>query len=485
MKAKKAATRKIQQGCLFEQDFLIRTLGAIAQSPEVALTELVANAWDAGASVVKIWIPEIEGDDTITVQDDGSGMTPDEFREKWMTLGYDRVSRQGIWADFPPERGNWKRPAFGRNGVGRHGMLCFSTEYVVKTVKDGIGSLFTVSTSAGREPFVIVGEQITKEKGHGTALKATVTRNITSAERLRHVLSARFLHDPQFRVEVNGTSVHFSEHKGLVDKATLFVDENTKADAYFIDSSKSARTTLYQGVAFWVGGRLVGDPSWAAGTTMFLDGRTRIAKRYSVVVSSDDLFEEVLPDWSGFKRSDRIAGLYDKVAKYVEWVFKKLSKERIDETTEAVFNEHRAELGSLHQLARIEISEFIKAITDEQPTIQPETLSIALKAVINIEKSRAGASLLEKLSRLSDEDVTGLDRLLGEWSVRDALTVLDEIDRRLVVVEAIQKLSGDPKTDELPPGIEVDTTGITYGIGHPTDSGTKSAEAAKSDPAKK
>jgi hypothetical protein len=35
------------------------------------------------------------------------------------------------------------------------------------------------------------------------------------------------------------------------------------------------------------------------------------------------------------------------------------------------------------------------------------------------------------------------------------------------------------------PGIEVDTTGITYGIGHPTDSGTKSAEAAKSDPAKK
>jgi hypothetical protein len=76
-------------------------------------------------------------------------------------------------------------------------------------------------------------------------------------------------------------------------------------------------------------------------------------------------------------------------------------------------------------------------------------LSAAVKAVINIEKMRAGASLLDKIARLSDEDVQGLDRLLGEWSVRDALTVLDEIDRRLVVIEAIGKLSADSKVDEL------------------------------------
>ena len=36
-------------GSLFEDDYLLRTLGRIAHEPEVALTELVANAWDAGA----------------------------------------------------------------------------------------------------------------------------------------------------------------------------------------------------------------------------------------------------------------------------------------------------------------------------------------------------------------------------------------------------------------------------------------------------
>lgn len=44
-------------GLLFEEDYLIRTLGRIAHDSDVALTELVANAWDAGASCVDITIP--------------------------------------------------------------------------------------------------------------------------------------------------------------------------------------------------------------------------------------------------------------------------------------------------------------------------------------------------------------------------------------------------------------------------------------------
>jgi hypothetical protein len=45
--------------------------------------------------------------------------------------------------------------------------------------------------------------------------------------------------------------------------------------------------------------------------------------------------------------------------------------------------------------------------------------------------------------------VEGLNRLLGEWTIKDALLVLDEIDRRLSIVHAISKLSGDPEVDEL------------------------------------
>ena len=39
---------------VFEEGFLVNSIGQIAHRPEVAIAELVANAWDAGASRVEI-----------------------------------------------------------------------------------------------------------------------------------------------------------------------------------------------------------------------------------------------------------------------------------------------------------------------------------------------------------------------------------------------------------------------------------------------
>jgi hypothetical protein len=50
---------------------------------------------------------------------------------------------------------------------------------------------------------------------------------------------------------------------------------------------------------------------------------------------------------------------------------------------------------------------------------------------------------------LPPEDQVGLARLLDEWSIRDALTVLDEVSRRIKVVEALEKLMSDKGVDEL------------------------------------
>jgi len=42
-----------------------------------------------------------------------------------------------------------------------------------------------------------------------------------------------------------------------------------------------------------------------------------------------------------------------------------------------------------------------------------------------------------------------LDQLLTEWSIKDAMRVLDEIDNRLSVIETIRRIADDPETDEL------------------------------------
>jgi Histidine kinase-, DNA gyrase B-, and HSP90-like ATPase len=69
----------------YEDDFLIRTIGDLVHRPEVALGELVANAWDAGAARVEVSIPQ-NHDQQLIVDDDGSGLTKALFDQRWMTL---------------------------------------------------------------------------------------------------------------------------------------------------------------------------------------------------------------------------------------------------------------------------------------------------------------------------------------------------------------------------------------------------------------
>lgn len=434
------------QGSLFEEDYLLRTLGAIVRSPDIALTELVANAWDGGASIVDIRIPD-ERNTIMTVEDNGIGMTQQQFHERWMRLGYNRVKHQGKKVTFPPgQSGN--RIAYGRNGVGRHSLLCFDDEYKVITTCDGKSSTFAICTLSEDQPFVIKNEEFTDSQGHGTRLEVCVKRNLPNPDRILEVISARFLHDPQFTLRINGKSVPLEEHVGLIDSTELNI-KGKKIEVLFIDSQKAARRTLYQGIAFWQGGRLVGEPSWILGKNSVIDGRIRFAKQYTVVAKSNDLADYVNEDWTDFTDGEVMEEIYSDIAKYVEKMFKQIAEEHIEETKQNIKADYNNEIIKLSALGQYEIDEVIEDIAIKHPTTRPEVMSIAIEAVIELEKSRSGKELLQKLAILSEEDIAGLNQLLGKWTVKDALCVLDEIDRRISVIEAIKKLSSDKKIDEL------------------------------------
>lgn len=434
---------------LFEEDYLLRTLGRIAHDSDVALTELVANAWDAGASSVEITIPH-EKQNVLVVADDGHGMSAQQFKNRWMMLAYNRARHQGQNVEFPPERKDWKRRAYGRNGVGRHGMLCFADRYEVETWREGNGTRFGVSIHSQRTPFKIESESTFQRNGHGTRLSVVVERHIPDADRIREIISGRFLHDPQFVVRVNGQSMSLPEHSGLIERAELQITETLGVEAFVVDSTKTARSTLYQGIAFWVNNRLVGTPGWIVGNTAVLDGRARFAKRYAIVVRAEaEWISEVEDDWARFKPSDAVKALNEAVCRYALGMFEKLSANFVEESSEDALVRNREQYKELSALGRIEVASFTQDLVKQHPTINPETLAIAVQAVINLEKSRSGAALLEKLTQLDESDLDGLDRLLSQWTVRDALSVLDEIDHRLAVIVAIDKLCGDPNTDEL------------------------------------
>lgn len=445
------ANNDIIHGSLFEDDYLIRSLGSIVTQPETALTELVANAWDAGATEVKIFIP-CENNQSLTIEDNGIGMTKDDFHNRWMKLRYNRLKHQGKKVVFP-DGVTGVRFAYGRNGVGRHGLLCFNdSEYSVKTTKDGNTLSLTVSTQIEGQPIAVINEDQQEEKDilHGTKLEVIAIQNIPNVDRIRDVIASKFLHDPQFRIEINRVSLQLEDLKGFLDQKTIMIpDTEISLTAYFIDSQKSLRKSIYQGIAFWQGGRLIGEPSWVLGKDVILDGRTTLAKRYTVVISTNDLEDEIKEDWSGFKDTETMQKVYDEVSLYVNGKISELSRASIEETKTIIKQEFKQKLKDASPLVLYEIDEVIENITLSSPKARQESVMLAVDAIINLEKSKSGQELLAKLAQFNEDDIDGLNQLLNKWTIKDALTVLNEIDKRLTVIEAIRKLSKDKSIDEL------------------------------------
>lgn len=382
-------------GSLFEENYLVRTLGHIAHDPEIALTELVANAWDAGASLVDLIIPPTHSL-VLTVQDDGHGMTAAQFRARWMKLGFDRTKHQGSNVEFPPERKGWRRRAYGHNGVGRHGLLCFADQYSVETWRGDKGASFEIGTRGQESPFNIEKEGAFLRAGHGTKLSVMVERHLPNPDRIRDILSARFLHDPQFVVRVNGQSVELADQTGLIERMNLSIEGCPPAEAYVVDSTRAGKSTIYQGIAFWVNGRLVGTPGWVVGSEAVLDGRARFAKRYSIVVkTSDGWMSEIEPDWARFKNGPAVDALFAAVRQYAQKVFASLSSTLVEESSEEALIRNREQFKELSQLGRAEVATFARELVKSTPTVSQDVLSAAVQALINLEKARGGANAVQ------------------------------------------------------------------------------------------
>ena len=440
---------EIIQGSLFEDEYLIRSLGNIVKDPDYALTELVANAWDAGATRVNIKIPS-QQNDVIRIEDNGVGMTPEQFRERWMKLGYDRVKRQGKLVEFPPGVNGYRRLVYGRNGVGRHAMFCFADQYRVLTKRDGKHSKFTLEVSSGQHPFVIVGEEFSEAKGYGTTIEAETVRNLPDADAIRESLSARFIHDPSFIVSVDGVALSLDTHPGVDQPIKLTDPDVGEIELIVVDTEKSARTKQKQGFAFWFQNRLIGEPSWTLGSYTPVDARTTFGRRFTILVRCDCLETNDLEiDWSGFKKGRKRNSLFKILNDFALAKYQEYSAEKVDDTKRHAFQENITNIRPLSQAAKSEVAEFVEAVVDHEPTISPDTLSTAVQVVINLQQTRSGQRLLEKLSSLPGDDIEALDRLLSEWSVQDALTVLDEIDRRIATIKAIEILASKKDTDEL------------------------------------
>jgi BMFP domain-containing protein YqiC len=439
----------------FDSQFIESYAGStILSDPKVAIIELIANAWDAGATKVVIQLP-IEHGDSFSVADNGHGMTKSQFQARFMTFGYRRNNEQGPNVEFPNQNGNSpKRSAFGKNAKGKLAAFQFGPKFFVRTERDGLGHLFQVERSS-KAGLLSREEESFISDNHGTEVFVPKAKapNLGPDE-ARAEIGMRFLSDPKFEVFVNNVPVTFADiPEEHIRTAELDIPGIGTAKITILDNKESDKSTHQHGIAWWVNGRLVGECTWkGTGHDHLFDGRRVPAKRYTFIVQADFLNSPgiVLPDWSGFNpKEPDYQKVNEAVTRYVHDYILELSKETREEVLTEIKRNNKGQLRKMTLSSREKWEDFVSEVQRECPSITDDDLSRVSRILAKLENAESKYGLIQQLSEMDSNNLDDLNRLLQKWDVDLAKIVLDELQGRLQLIERLQQRINNKLTDEL------------------------------------
>jgi hypothetical protein len=131
-----------------------------------------------------------------------------------------------------------------------------------------------VAPASGKNAFDLLSDEVSQRDGHGTTVSAVLEYSLPKAEDIYRSLSFKFLHDPQFTIYLNGAPINVESHAAVAE-TTLKIDNDTTIHVRCINVPPGKKTHVKHGVAFWVGGKLVGDPVYSLQDVQILDGNSR------------------------------------------------------------------------------------------------------------------------------------------------------------------------------------------------------------------
>lgn len=218
--------------------------------------EAISNAWDADAQ--NVWINLDRPSQTLSILDDGHGMSPEDLDDKFLKIGYTKRGQQGT-----KRLSSTGRPYIGAKGIGKLALLSCADEISIASqtkTTDPTGCLInnveldqaiTNDLSTEEVPLRDANQQAYKlledlHSNSGTALVLTGIRLNNSTDNfLRSSIAQGFrfsLIDPNFHIYYNGLEITPEDLRQLTKKTQFaWVFPNTE-DEYIkmIDQAISA-----------------------------------------------------------------------------------------------------------------------------------------------------------------------------------------------------------------------------------------------------
>lgn len=250
-----------------------------------ALAELISNAYDADASSVTVEFLEQNGNPkTITVFDDGTGMSSEDIQAKFLVIGRNRRRADG---DAPSPR--FKRLPTGKKGLGKLALFGLAKSVTVGTIQDGLQNQLTLNwdsllkAEGVYNPISeIVDRKVRRKNGTTIQLSALKRKTPFDIEAIADSLSKIFIVDSDFQITLkdskNNKAIVTNDrryksvekqfnwtHLDLVKRGTKYFG---KLELNFI----TAKTPIppssgLRGIAIFSRGKLVNAPEYFSEST--------------------------------------------------------------------------------------------------------------------------------------------------------------------------------------------------------------------------
>lgn len=420
------------------------------RSTEVALKELVDNAWDADADNVDIILPKPLSKDPIIVKDDGSGMTEVEIEREYLVIASNRRSRRG---EITPKK---KRKVKGRKGIGKFAGLMASSTMYLETTSRGKCCSFTLNSSDLTEykdldgmPIMLNVESI-ELKNHGTKIILTELvqgLKFPNPDRLRQILMYEYGRENDFNITVDGKPLGVDDIQGDYTELNKNVVGVGDVNLRFTisDNKKKHRQA---GIVVKVEGKVIGEPTFFG-----LDEDEEVPKKllhklYGEVEASG-LFDHVTSDWGALIENSE---LFDSLKEYIRPILKERYKvsygNEIHLAQARIKKKYHKQLSALPEHKREYAEKALFKIIQRYYQEPESKIDPIVKVVLDAFEKTGYHQVLEHISQSKSSDIETIAEALSEFGMVELALMVEQTNSRLVFLDRLEELCENPDTLE-------------------------------------
>lgn len=433
-----------------------------SQFPPV-LAELVSNAYDAEAENVTINIDR--ENNTITVKDDGVGMTHQEINEDYLVIGRNRrvATKSG-------KSKNNKRLVTGKKGLGKLAIFGIAKTIIITSVSEGLKNSLKINydnlkgTVPPYNPDALTEFEETSENCGTEIIIEDFTTEISSLDVLAIGLAKRFnFFDDSFKVTLvdnqnppievsrelytNKIATQFSwtfpdDFSSEINEKIAYKFLNDKQIAGTISTATTPLRKMDQGFNVYARGKI-------AAQNIFFNDRSNdnfnqyVFGSFNVDVLDEDNQEDVIGTarqsilWEKNEELEQIKSNLDTLIKDIEkdWRRKRAEQKNID-LDEIIPQDF---YGGLSESEKSQIKRIKKSLLTN--SMDKEEVKPILEILTTVKDLFGFQSFQEYVGSLSDSEVTveNIEKISNDWERIEAKELAKVATGRISAIDQFEK----------------------------------------------